>query len=277
LRQLLRDADALVRLAAAESVAQLKLAACADTLQLALADPDPFVKAAAARALAALDKPVAPAVDSPAQPPPVLEEIFICSTQGEMLHRWQCDAVDDRLTLLQFLSQRAQRLAASVPLGEFNRVELDAAASRRVVIITADYCALVRVAKAAAPAEQGKAAKPASVEPGELKERLAAWVRQAPFVRGALVRSVRLPDQTIFCDVDSQSFPLVALEQVFRSAAEVFQTLAARGEPAVRLSWLYSKTALHFTRRPDGALLGVFTLPKPVEVERLLAEFRAVV
>jgi len=113
-----------------------------------------------------------------------------------------------------------------------------------------------------------------------MKEHLAEWLRQKPSVGGVLVRGIRFPDQTFFCDFDSRDFPMAALEQVWRCVDDAFQVLIARQEPPVRLTWVYERAVLHCTRREGGAILGVFVQRDPKEadqagVDQLLAEFRA--
>ena len=113
-----------------------------------------------------------------------------------------------------------------------------------------------------------------------MKEHLTEWLRQKPSVGGVLVRGIRFPDQTFFCDFDSRDFPMAALEQVWHGVDDAFQVLIARQTPPVRLTWVYERAVLHCTRHEGGAMLGVFVQRDPKEVDqagvdRLLAEFRA--
>jgi len=78
---------------------------------------------------------------------PVVEEMLICSGQGEVLHQWQCRKVHHWVNFFEFVSQRAQRVAQALPLGEFDRLEIQAAEVRAVVIIGLDRGVLVKTRK----------------------------------------------------------------------------------------------------------------------------------
>jgi hypothetical protein len=113
-----------------------------------------------------------------------------------------------------------------------------------------------------------------------MKEHLTEWLRQKPSVGGVLVRGIRFPDRTFFCDFDSRDFPMAALEEVWRCVDDAFQLLNARQSPPLRLTWVYERAILHCARHEDGAILGVFVQRdlKQVEqagVDQLLSEFRA--
>ncbi|MBE0544369.1 MAG: response regulator [Verrucomicrobia bacterium] len=75
---------------------------------------------------------------------PRVEELLICSAQGEVLHEWQCRNVDLWVNFFEFISQRAQRLAQTLPLGQFDRLEIQSGDSRAVVIISAERGVLVK-------------------------------------------------------------------------------------------------------------------------------------
>lgn len=114
----------------------------------------------------------------------------------------------------------------------------------------------------------------------ENKEQLSNWLRAAPAVRGTLVRSIRFPDQTFVCEGASEAFPTNALEQAWRVMSDTFQVLNAQRFPPDRLSWVYDRAVLQCAQRPDGAMLGVFSIRKTSEVDseglsRLLSEFQS--
>lgn len=75
---------------------------------------------------------------------PRVEELLICSAHGEVLHEWQCRNVDLWVNFFEFISQRAQRLAQTLPLGQFNRLDIQSGDSRAVVIISAERGVLVK-------------------------------------------------------------------------------------------------------------------------------------
>ena len=78
---------------------------------------------------------------------PKVEEILICSVHGEVLHQWQCPNVDVWVNFFEFVSQRAQRLAQALPLGKFDRLEIQSGDARAVVIIAADRGVMVKTGK----------------------------------------------------------------------------------------------------------------------------------
>jgi hypothetical protein len=80
---------------------------------------------------------------------PIIEEMLICSAQGEVLHQWQCRNVDLWVNFFEFVSQRAQRVAEALPLGEFDRLEIQAAGVRAVVMIGLDRGVLVKTRREA--------------------------------------------------------------------------------------------------------------------------------
>jgi hypothetical protein len=221
--------------------------------------------------------------ESPAGSRPNVEEILICSAQGEVLHEWRCAELDQWIKFLEFVSQKSERLAQGVALGEFDRLEILREDSRILVIIAVDRGVMIRTTKegavgtARAPVQR-RASRFAVSE--ETKEQLADWLRRAPSARGVLVRGLRFTDQTITCDLDSRDFPVSALEQAARSVADTFQVLNAHRLAPIRLIWHYSRAALHCACREDGTMLVAVALTKPGETDleglgRLMSEFRA--
>lgn len=75
---------------------------------------------------------------------PRIEEFLICSTQGDVLHEWQCRNPHVWVNFFEFLSQRAQRIEQVLPLGDFERLEIQNGDTRAVVIISVDKGVLVR-------------------------------------------------------------------------------------------------------------------------------------
>ena len=291
LQELLRDTDADLRCAAAETIGRMQLTACADGLKAALNDADQRVQRAAQNAFAKLALGDADSAQSKVTfltrtaPPPapeaetsVVEDVLICSALGEVLHEWQCRNLAGWLKVLEFISRKAETLGQVVALGEFRRLEIQTTEARVVVIATADRGVMVRVKNNStdSPAAQN----PPGVGISEaMKEAATEWLRQTPSVRGVLVRGLRFADQTIVCDVDSRDFSVAALEQAFRSVADTFQLLLANQIPPVRLAWSYDRTGLHCARRADKTILGAFASAKTGETDltnlhRQLLEFQ---
>ena len=74
-----------------------------------------------------------------------VEETLICSGQGEPLYLWQCPDTIARVALLQNVAQQAARFNQLVPLGNFDRLEIQLAGSRAVAQSKADRMVFVRV------------------------------------------------------------------------------------------------------------------------------------
>lgn len=75
---------------------------------------------------------------------PKVDEMLILSGQGEVLYQWQCPNAELWVNFFEFASQRGQRLAQMLPLGDFDRLEIQSGGARAVVIISNDRGVLVK-------------------------------------------------------------------------------------------------------------------------------------
>lgn len=91
--------------------------------------------------------PTAPPSDWAAR----IQETLICSGQGDPLYAWQCPDTSARVKLLQHLAQQAMFFSQLVPLGNFDRLEIQLADSRAVAQVNAARMVFVR---ASADSEQ---------------------------------------------------------------------------------------------------------------------------
>jgi len=82
---------------------------------------------------------------------PKIDEVLICSTQGDVLYEWQCPDANARIRFLQFLSQKSWQLRQGLPIGHFQRLEAEGPGDRIVTHIDPD-CALY-VRSSSLPAE----------------------------------------------------------------------------------------------------------------------------
>lgn len=73
-------------------------------------------------------------------------EILICSVAGEVLLNWQCADPAARVTLMQSVAQRAEKLIPDLLLGKLDRVEIRLADGRAVLQPRADRLIFVRLA-----------------------------------------------------------------------------------------------------------------------------------
>ncbi len=79
-----------------------------------------------------------------------VEETLICSGEGAPLYARQCPDTPARVALLQSVAQQAAYFGQLVPLGDFDRLEIQLAGSRAVAQIKADRMVFVRVSTTAA-------------------------------------------------------------------------------------------------------------------------------
>ena len=77
-------------------------------------------------------------------PPPKIEEVLVCSRQGDVLYEWQCPDANARIRFLQFLSQKSWQLRQGLPLGHFERLEAEGPGDRIVTLVDADCALFVR-------------------------------------------------------------------------------------------------------------------------------------
>ncbi len=80
---------------------------------------------------------------------PVVEEMLICSPQGDVLYEWKCKNTNPRINFLEFLSQKSRQIGQGLPLGHFDRLELSSAAGRVIARVHAHHALFVRTSRAA--------------------------------------------------------------------------------------------------------------------------------
>jgi CheY-like chemotaxis protein len=91
-----------------------------------------------------------PILDAAKPPPPEktlaprIDELLICSPQGDVLFQSRCSNIAQRVNFLEFISQKARQLEQGLPMGSFDRVELEMGSSRVVVRIQNSHGLLVR-------------------------------------------------------------------------------------------------------------------------------------
>jgi CheY-like chemotaxis protein len=102
-------------------------------------------------------KPLVGNYDSvPVVPPgvpwrPQVEEMLVLSPEGRPIYQWQCSSVDVWVSFFEFVSQRGLRLSQNLPLGQFDRLEIQSGGARAVVIVTPERGILVRSRREAVP------------------------------------------------------------------------------------------------------------------------------
>jgi CheY-like chemotaxis protein len=88
--------------------------------------------------------------ESKLKPAPVsttsILETVICSGQGEPLYQAECADVNARVALLQRIAEQAGQLAQMLPLGTFDRLEMQFLDGRAVAQVRTDRLVFVRIA-----------------------------------------------------------------------------------------------------------------------------------
>ncbi len=88
-----------------------------------------------------------PIVPSGVATQPQVDELLILSSQGEIIYGWQCPNMDLWVNFFEFVSQRGQRLAQLLPLGDFDRLEIQSGGARAVVLLTPNHGVMVKTRK----------------------------------------------------------------------------------------------------------------------------------
>ena len=73
-----------------------------------------------------------------------IEELLVCTAQGEVLYAWHCPTSDLWVSFLEFLSQKARRLSQGFTLGDFDRLEASGPETQLVALVSNHQGILVR-------------------------------------------------------------------------------------------------------------------------------------
>jgi hypothetical protein len=76
--------------------------------------------------------------------PPKIDEVLVCSTQGDVLYEWQCPDANSRIRFLQFLSQKSWQLRQGLDIGHFQRLAAEGPGERIVTLVDPDTALFVR-------------------------------------------------------------------------------------------------------------------------------------
>jgi CheY-like chemotaxis protein len=80
--------------------------------------------------------------------PARIEEMVVCSANGDVLYQWKCGNTNDRISFLEFLSQKSAQLGEGLNLGAFDRLEMEGERSRIVAQVKTDRGVFVRATRA---------------------------------------------------------------------------------------------------------------------------------
>ena len=75
---------------------------------------------------------------------PKVDEMLICSADGEVIYDWQCLNPSLWVGFIEFISQRSPRMSQSLPIGDFNRIEIESGGARVVVAVTEQQGIMVK-------------------------------------------------------------------------------------------------------------------------------------
>ncbi|MDB6065369.1 MAG: Response regulator receiver protein [Pedosphaera sp.] len=78
-----------------------------------------------------------------------VDEMIVCSAKGEVIYEWQCPNIGDRISFLEFLSQKSVQLGEGLNLGSFDRLEMESEKSRVIAQVKTDRGIFVRATKGA--------------------------------------------------------------------------------------------------------------------------------
>jgi CheY-like chemotaxis protein len=73
-----------------------------------------------------------------------VEEILVCTAQGEAVYGWHCPNAELWVNFLEFISQKARRLSQGFTLGSFDRLEVTGADAQLVALVSSHQGVLVR-------------------------------------------------------------------------------------------------------------------------------------
>jgi CheY-like chemotaxis protein len=107
---------------------------------------------AAAPEVETLVAPEADHVPAVAEPSlrPQIEEMLICSAHGDVLYEWQSHNTNARISFLEFLSQKSRQLGQGLPLGQFDRLEVEGGNARILTQVQVDRAIFIRSSRVSA-------------------------------------------------------------------------------------------------------------------------------
>lgn len=83
------------------------------------------------------------------QRPTRVDEILICSPQGDVIYEWQCQEAAGRINFLEFLSQKTRQFSPVLGFGAFDRLEVLTPQAKVVAQLQPDCGVFVRTSKVA--------------------------------------------------------------------------------------------------------------------------------
>jgi CheY-like chemotaxis protein len=149
-RQVDEQAEASANDAATAATTSISSAAAAPANGVNLADlPDLFKAPAAAppEATAKSEPASLPVATDTDEQPTRVDEMLICSPQGDVIYEWQCPDASGRINFLEFLSQKSRQFSPALGFGAFDRLEVLTPQAKVVAQLQADCGVFVRTSK----------------------------------------------------------------------------------------------------------------------------------
>ena len=76
--------------------------------------------------------------------PPHVEEFLIIGQRGEVAHCWQCMAPSERVQFIEQVKQKARQACQGLPVGAFERLELESLEARLIIRVEEENSYLLR-------------------------------------------------------------------------------------------------------------------------------------
>jgi hypothetical protein len=91
----------------------------------------------------------APTLPQTEEQPNQVDEVVLCSPQGDVIYEWQSVDTEKRIAFLEFLSRKAQQMGSTLNFGKFDRLEVLTAKSKIVAQLQPDCGVFIRTSKEA--------------------------------------------------------------------------------------------------------------------------------
>jgi CheY-like chemotaxis protein len=217
----------------------------------------------------------APASQAVAPPPltgdPRIREFLVCSYHAEVLHEWQCPAVEPRLQWVEAARDRSERLTQHLPLGPVDRLEFQAADGRLLIRFQEDGAILMRSTTGEEPGPPG---------PGQFHQSMGGWLARHAQIRGMLAAGVVRPPQPAVTQTGAGKYRREGLAVAWECVQELFNLAPQQGIDPWQIRWVYEQAQLYGVRRQDAKILVMFLVKDPkaldaTAVEKVFREFRS--
>ena len=164
-----------------------------------------------------------------------LEEMLVCSERREVYYEWKCTEIQKRLSLIEFIAHNTRQLGHGLPLGKFDRLELQSVAGRITVQFQPGRFVFVRSNTRARPPVAAEAHAPKTV---------LEWLAQQSAARGLLAYGVSLPDRKVLTKAFATDIALLALNTAWPCLVDTFDAATRIQFFAWQLRWIYERAQI---------------------------------